>query len=166
MAKSLDGPARKNLLRIAGAALLCVFATAASADTWQAGVARIRITPQQPMWLSGYAARSGPATGKLTDLWAKALVLKDHRDKHVVLVTMDLIGIDRELAREICRRAERALVRQQESGAAIQPTIPAYINRLSDLLWLCGRKLEHDAGITGSLREATGKTGNRFSRAW
>jgi hypothetical protein len=107
MAKSLDGPARKNLLRIAGAALLCVFATAASADTWQAGVARVRITPQQPMWLSGYAARSGPATGKLTDLWAKALVLKDHRDKHVVLVTMDLIGIDRELAREICRRAER-----------------------------------------------------------
>jgi len=71
-----------------------------------------------------------------------------------------------DVARTICRRAERALVRLQESGAVIQPTILAYVNRLSDLLWLCGRKLEQRAGVTGSLREATGKPGNRFSRAW
>ena len=68
--------------------------------------------------------------------------------------------------RTICRRAERALVRLQEAGVAVQPAILAYVNRLSDLLWLFGRKLEHDAGVSGSLREATGKTGNRFSRAW
>jgi cob(I)alamin adenosyltransferase len=71
-----------------------------------------------------------------------------------------------DLARTICRRAERAIVRLQESGAAIQPTILAYINRLSDLLWLFARKLEHDAGVSGSLRALTGKPGNRFSRAW
>lgn len=71
-----------------------------------------------------------------------------------------------DVARTICRRAERALVRFQESGGAIQPAILAYVNRLSDLLWLFGRKVEHDAGISGSLREATGKSGNRFSRAW
>jgi len=71
-----------------------------------------------------------------------------------------------DLARTVCRRAERAIVRLQESGAVIQPSIVAYINRLSDLLWLCARKLERDAHVSGSLREATGKTGNRFSRAW
>ncbi len=71
-----------------------------------------------------------------------------------------------DVARTICRRAERALVRLQEAGAVVQPAILAYVNRLSDLLWLFGRKLEHDAGVSGSLREATGKTGNRFSRAW
>lgn len=71
-----------------------------------------------------------------------------------------------DVARTICRRAERQLVRLQESGAAVQPAIMAYVNRLSDLLWLFGRKLEHDAGVSGSLREATGKSGNRFSRAW
>ena len=71
-----------------------------------------------------------------------------------------------DVARTICRRAERALVRLQEAGAAVQPAILAYVNRLSDLLWLFGRKLEHDAGVSGSLREVTGKTGNRFSRAW
>ena len=48
----------------------------------------------------------------------------------------------------------------------MQPAILAYVNRLSDLLWLFGRKLEHDAGVSGSLREVTGKAGNRFSRAW
>jgi len=71
-----------------------------------------------------------------------------------------------DVARTICRRAERNLVRLQESGATVQSSMLAYLNRLSDLLWLFGRKLEHDAGVSGSLREVTGKTGNRFSRAW
>src|SRR5262245_26103189 len=71
-----------------------------------------------------------------------------------------------DVARTICRRAERALVRLHESGTAVQPAILSYVNRLSDLLWLFGRKLEHDAGVSGSLREVTGKAGNRFSRAW
>jgi cob(I)alamin adenosyltransferase len=71
-----------------------------------------------------------------------------------------------DVARTICRRAERALVRLLESGAALQPAILPYVNRLSDLLWLCGRKLEHGAGLNASLRDVTGKTGNRFSRAW
>lgn len=71
-----------------------------------------------------------------------------------------------DIARTVCRRAERGLVRLQEAGATVQPAILAYINRLSDLLWLFGRKLEHSAGVSGSLREVTGKTGNRFSRAW
>jgi cob(I)alamin adenosyltransferase len=71
-----------------------------------------------------------------------------------------------DVARTVCRRAERALVRLQEAGAVVQPCLLAYVNRLSDVLWLFGRKLEHDAGVNASLREATGKAGNRFSRAW
>jgi len=71
-----------------------------------------------------------------------------------------------DVARTICRRAERAVVRLLESGASLQPAILPYVNRLSDVLWLFGRKLEHDAGVNGSLRAVTGKTGNRWSRAW
>jgi cob(I)alamin adenosyltransferase len=71
-----------------------------------------------------------------------------------------------DVARTICRRAERRIVRLAESGDVVQPTILAYVNRLSDLLWLFARKLEHDAGVSGSLRAATGKDGNRWSRAW
>jgi cob(I)alamin adenosyltransferase len=71
-----------------------------------------------------------------------------------------------DMARTVCRRAERGVVRLVESGEAVQPSILSYLNRLSDLLWIVGRKIERDAGVSGSLREATGKTGNRFSRAW
>jgi cob(I)alamin adenosyltransferase len=71
-----------------------------------------------------------------------------------------------DVSRTVCRRAERGVVRLIEAGEAVQPAILPYLNRLSDLLWIIGRKLEHDAGVSGSLRAATGKAGNRFSRAW
>jgi cob(I)alamin adenosyltransferase len=71
-----------------------------------------------------------------------------------------------DVARTVCRRAERGVVRLVEAGEPVQPAIVPYLNRLSDLLWIVGRKLEHDAGVTGSLRATTGKAGNRFSRAW
>ena len=71
-----------------------------------------------------------------------------------------------DVARTICRRAERCVVRLAESGGTIPPSSLPYLNRLSDLLWIVARKLEHDAGVSGSLRDVTGKAGNRFSRAW
>ncbi len=70
------------------------------------------------------------------------------------------------LARTVCRRAERAVVRLAAAEEGVQPAILAYLNRLSDLLWLFARQLEHEAGINSSLREQTGKGGNRWSRAW
>ena len=71
---------------------------------WQAGAAKVNITPELPIWLSGYAARDKPATTKHDDLWAKALVIQDAAGHHAVLVTMDLIGIDRELSSTVCAR--------------------------------------------------------------
>jgi cob(I)alamin adenosyltransferase len=70
------------------------------------------------------------------------------------------------VARTVCRRTERGVVRLVESGEPVQPAILAYLNRLSDLLWLFARKLELDAGVNSSLRTQTGKEGNRWSRAW
>lgn len=68
-----------------------------------------------------------------------------------------------ELARTICRRAERNAVRLTESGEEVQPEVLSYLNRLSDLLWLFGRLLERDAGLDASLRD---KGGPKWSRAW
>lgn len=59
---------------------------------WKAGVARVVITPEQSMWMSGYAARDHPSEGTLVDLWAKALVLEDVSGERSVLITTDLIG--------------------------------------------------------------------------
>lgn len=71
-----------------------------------------------------------------------------------------------DVARTVCRRAERGVVRLIEAGEQTVPDVLPYLNRLSDLLWLVGRKIERDAGVSGSLRTMTGKQGNRWSRAW
>lgn len=63
---------------------------------WKAGAAKVAITPTELMWMSGYGGRDHVAEGKLQDLWAKALVLEDARGKRAVLITTDLVGIDRD----------------------------------------------------------------------
>ena len=70
-----------------------------------------------------------------------------------------------EIARAVCRRAERCAVRFQESGGSVQPEVLAYLNRLSDLIWLFGRLIEHNAGVNSRLRDDS-NTGPKFSRAW
>jgi cob(I)alamin adenosyltransferase len=75
-------------------------------------------------------------------------------------------GAAYDFARTVCRRAERCVARLTESGETVDPNILAYLNRLSDLLWLFARKIEVDAGITNSLREMNGKSGGKWSRAW
>jgi len=78
------------------------------AEGWMAGVASTNITPEDYMWMSGYGGRDKIAEGKLTDLWAKALVLKDADGDVSVAVTLDLVGIDRDTSlavrQEICKR--------------------------------------------------------------
>ena len=70
-----------------------------------------------------------------------------------------------EVARTVCRRAERNVVRLAASGVEVKPEILAYLNRLSDLIWLFGRLIEVNAGVNASLRrEETG--GPKWSRAW
>ena len=70
-----------------------------------------------------------------------------------------------EVARTVCRRAERAAVRFIENGGEVQPTVLPYLNRLSDLIWLFGRLIEFNAGIESRLRPES-KGGPKWSRAW
>lgn len=68
-----------------------------------------------------------------------------------------------DIARTVCRRAERHIVRLNEGGAPVSGNVLAYINRLSDLLWLLGRLLEVRAGIDSTLRKGGGP---KWSKAW
>jgi cob(I)alamin adenosyltransferase len=70
-----------------------------------------------------------------------------------------------EVARAVCRRAERAAVRFVENGGIVQSTILPYLNRLSDVIWLFGRLIEFNAGIESRLRPES-KGGPKWSRAW
>jgi neutral ceramidase len=81
--------------------LFFLLLSSADAAGWKAGAARVAITPKQPMWMAGYAARKTPSEGVLHDLWAKALVLEDPEGTRAALVTLDICGIGRPLSIEV-----------------------------------------------------------------
>ncbi|HYF34749.1 MAG TPA: neutral/alkaline non-lysosomal ceramidase N-terminal domain-containing protein, partial [Prosthecobacter sp.] len=56
-----------------------------------------KITPAQMMWMAGYASRNKPAEGVEQDLYAKALVIQDASGGQFALITLDLIGVPRNL---------------------------------------------------------------------
>lgn len=97
--------------RLAALSLLVLLAArpTLAADGWRAGSAAVTITPEKFMWMSGYGGRDKPADGKLTELWAKALVLEDGDGRRACLITLDLVGVDRELSGAICKRLEADL---------------------------------------------------------
>jgi len=54
-----------------------------------------------------------------------------------------------DVARTVCRRAERRVCDLQESGELKNGEIIIYLNRLSDLLWLFARWVETKSGSAG-----------------
>ncbi len=75
-------------------------------EVWQAGVASVDITPAEPLWLGGYAARTKPAEGTLLPLHAKALALRDASGNRAVLVTADILDFPKAFAERIRARVE------------------------------------------------------------
>jgi neutral ceramidase len=72
---------------------------------FRAGVARVRITPGEPMRMAGFGPRTSLSQGVALDLWAKALAI-DGDGGRAVIVTADVIGIPRGLATDAARQAE------------------------------------------------------------
>ena len=106
---------------------------------WRAGAARTSITPEGMIWMSGYGNRNQPAQAKLTDLWAKALALQDPSGHQAVVITLDLVGIDRDLSGIICQQIEDKLGLQRHQIAICcshTHTGPALPNNLRVLHYL------------------------------
>lgn len=83
-----------------------VSAQVSAEEGWKAGAAAVKITPEQLMWMAGYAARKKPAEGKAQDLFAKALALEDGAGSRLVIVTLDLVGIPRSLREAVAKQAQ------------------------------------------------------------
>ncbi len=98
--------------------LIAIFSSTAFANTWKAGAAKVKITPEKLMWMSGYGSRTTPAEGTLIDLLAKALVLEDPTGRRAALVTLDLVGIHRDLSL-VVREALTEKYGLQQSQVAI-----------------------------------------------
>ena len=59
------------------------------------------------MWLAGFAVRTEPAKGTLSDLFVKALAIEDAQGHRVVIVSMDLIAISKSVATKVCEEVKR-----------------------------------------------------------
>ena len=82
---------------------------------WKVGLAQVKITPEQPLVMAGYASRDRPFEKVTADLYAKALALEDREGHLAVLVTTDLIGLSAAIAEPICARlAERAGLKRDQ----------------------------------------------------
>lgn len=79
-------------------------ASSAAEPEWKAGAAKTVITPNEPIWMSGYGNRDHPAEGTLHDLWCKSLALEDPAGRRAVLVTLDLCGISKSVSDAVCDR--------------------------------------------------------------
>jgi hypothetical protein len=96
--------ARWRAAHVIAAGLIC---TISSSAAWQAGVARVDITPSHPVWMGGYASRTHPSDGVRQHIFAKALALKDDTGAVTVLVTSDLLGFPGEVSAPIFTRVQQ-----------------------------------------------------------
>jgi len=68
---------------------------------WKAGVAKVRITPEKPVWMTGYASRTKPSEGTLHDLYVRVLALEAPSGDRAILVASDLIGCSASVAQAV-----------------------------------------------------------------
>src|SRR5688572_9619252 len=81
--------------------LLLFCAPLAAADGFRAGAARIDITPEAPIRLSGYASREAVHEGIEGRLHARALVLEDAGGVLTAILSVDAIGIPARLREHV-----------------------------------------------------------------
>jgi hypothetical protein len=79
----------------------------AAEPDWKVGLAQIKITPEHPVLMSGYASRTKPFEKVAADLYVKAMVLEDRDGHRGVIVTSDLLGFPADVAEPLCERLEK-----------------------------------------------------------
>ena len=90
----------------------------------------------------GYSVVTPPMTAGL-ERWIGELEAAKISGKGWAMPGANLEAATLDLARTICRRAERRVCALQEAGQLNNPEVVVYLNRLSDLLWLLARKAEN-----------------------
>ncbi|MPY91233.1 MAG: hypothetical protein GEU99_25395 [Luteitalea sp.] len=74
---------------------------------WHAGVARVNVTPSEPIFMKGYGSRTRPSEGVRQELYVKALALRDETGAVSVLVTSDLHSYTRRMSDTIATAVEK-----------------------------------------------------------
>jgi len=81
---------------------------AADNNTILAGTAKVKITPEVPMQMSGYGGRKEPFKGVHDDLFLRVIAFSDGENK-AVIISADLIGFTLSYWEETTKRLEREI---------------------------------------------------------
>jgi len=93
----------KNIVCLA--LLLAVVANAQTPD-WKAAAAKAVITPQEPMYLAGFAGREVPAESTAMELFAKTLAIEDAKGTRFVMVSLDLVEVTNQLREAVAKEVK------------------------------------------------------------
>ncbi len=123
------------------------------------GVARVDVTPNYPIRLTGYAARLGPSTGVAQRLWAKALVLGSDRQGPRVLVTVDNCGVSRLVVDAVATRlaASASLKRENFAVASSHTHSGPMVRGFAENIFVRDLNLEETAAVDHYTAELTDK---------
>jgi hypothetical protein len=129
---------------------------AVQAQQYAVGVGRADITPDGPIWLSGYGNRNKPSEGVDEPLHVKALAIQHEKDAPLLLVTADILGFSRAVAEEIAQRIQAELKIPRENVlfvASHTHTGPVIGDNLRGMFDLKGKDLEAIDNYTRKLQD-------------
>ena len=104
--------ALRTLLIVLAVALVCADSRAARATTtWEAGFAKVDVTPTEPVRMSGYGSRDHPHEGVDTPLFVRAACLlpiadDDQPVSPLVLLSIDNVGLSGARTRKLATSIE------------------------------------------------------------
>jgi hypothetical protein len=81
--------------------------TSQAGSGWRAGIARVMVTPREPIFMKGYGSRTKPSEGVRQELFVKALALQYETGATSVLVTSDLHSYTRRMSDTIADAVKR-----------------------------------------------------------
>lgn len=83
---------------------LVSFAAASNPSEYKVGLAKVDITPEGPIRLSGFYHRQTESIGVREPIYARAMAIQNADGKPAVLITVDSIGIPAAMRNEIAKR--------------------------------------------------------------
>lgn len=131
-------------------------AAAQEPASFRVGAARVDVTPDAPIRLSGYGGRRAESEGVVQRLYARALAVDDGRHGPAILIAVDNVGVPAWLVEDTAERLARAMALPRERlviasththtgpmlrdsipnmfGTAVPPDHQERIDRYSELL--------------------------------
>ncbi len=82
-------------------AALFIHGSRAESKLYSVGVAKVNITPDFPVRLSGFGNRRLEATGVALPIYAKALVIGSDHEPPIICITVDSCGISKRITNEV-----------------------------------------------------------------